>query len=390
MKIAYFDAPAGLSGNMILGALLDAGLDSQQLKQELRKLRITNYELRITRMKKHGLAGTYFNVGIKDAEHQRNLSDILKIIGRSKLSKNVKSLSSRIFRRLAAAEAKVHGVTINKVHFHEVGAVDAIIDIIGTCLGIERLGLEKIYCSPLPTGRGKIVHAHGILPNPAPATAELLKGIPTYGTAIKGELVTPTGAAIIATLADSFGDLPRLEVDAIGCGAGSLDLPVPNLLRIFIGEALIPAERDAVLNIEANLDDMSPDAFPKVIAKLMRAGALDAAVEPIYMKKLRSGFKLSVLCEPGLRDRLLETIFDLTTTFGVRVFVTGREKLTRRSIKVRTKFGPAKSKLGYLGRQLKTIAPEYEDYKRIALKHHLPLSQAYRQVARASIRPILP
>jgi uncharacterized protein (TIGR00299 family) protein len=395
MKIAYFDAPSGLSGNMILGALLDAGLEPGYLKKELRKLQTANFKLQnnaqiiISKTKKHGLAGTYFNVGIKRSERHRNLSDILKIIKRSKLSKNVKALSSRIFRRLAAAEAKVHGVTINRVHFHEVGAVDAIVDIVGTCIGLEKLGIEKLYCSPLPNGQGGIVHAHGLLPNPAPATAELLREAPTYGTRIKGELVTPTGAAIMTTLADSFGDLPRLEVAAIGYGAGSLDLPLPNLLRVFIGEVQIPAERDAVLQIESNLDDMSPGSFSKIINKLMKAGALDASVEPVYMKKERTGFKLSVLCEPGLRDQIMTAIFDLSTTFGVRVYVVGREKLSRKFIKVRTKHGQAKVKLGYLGNKLKTVAPEYEDYKRIARKHHLPLSRAYRQVVRASIPPSL-
>ena len=289
------------------------------------------------------MVGTYFNVKVKEASHHRSLSDILRIIKRSKLSASVKTASSLIFRRLAAAEAKVHGVTINKVHFLDVGAVDAIIDIVGACIGLEKLGIDKIYCSPLPNGQGKIVHAHGLLPNPAPAAAELLTGIPTYGTGIKGELVTPTGAAIITTLAESFGDLPRLEVASIGYGAGSLDLPLPNLMRVFIGEAQIPAERDAILNIETNLDDMVPGAFPKVIKKLMRAGALDASVEQIYMKKERAGFKLSVLCAPELRAKILEAVFDLTTTFGVRVYVTGREKLSRKFVKVRTKHGPART-----------------------------------------------
>jgi uncharacterized protein (TIGR00299 family) protein len=333
------------------------------------------------------LAGTYFNVDVKESKHHRSLQDILKIIKRSRLSASVKQASSLIFRRLAAAEAKVHGVPVNKVHFHEVGAVDAIVDIVGACLGLEKLGIEKIYCSPLPNGKGKIVHAHGLLPNPAPAAAELLKGVPSFGTGIKGELVTPTGAAIMTTLAESFGDLPRLEVASIGYGAGSLDLPIPNLLRVFIGEAQIPAEKDAILNIETNLDDMSPGSFSKILNKLMRAGALDASVEQIYMKKERAGFKLSALCAPELRAKILEAVFDLTTTFGVRVYVTGREKLSRKFLKVRTKYGPAKTKLGYLGQKLKTIAPEYEDYKRIAAKHHLPLGRAYRQVVRASIPP---
>jgi pyridinium-3,5-bisthiocarboxylic acid mononucleotide nickel chelatase len=356
MRIAYFDAPSGLSGNMILGALLDAGLEPAYLYRELRKLQMTNhklqtnYELQITKTKKCGLAGTYFNVAVKESEHHRSLSDILKIIKQSKLSKNVKALSSKIFRRLAEAEAKVHGVTINKVHFHEVGAVDAIIDIVGACLGLEKLGIERIFCSPLPNGKGKIVHAHGLLPNPAPATAELLKGVPTYGAGIKGELVTPTGAAIMTTLAESFGDLPRLEVSSIGYGAGSIDLPIPNLLRVFIGEAQLPAEHDAILEIETNIDDMDPKLYDRAIAKLMKAGALDASVQPIRMKKQREAAKLQILGKPEDKDKLLETLFSETTTIGARVYLVRREKL-KRVIR-------AGHKISYLGSQVKTIKPE--------------------------------
>jgi uncharacterized protein (TIGR00299 family) protein len=350
MKIAYFDAPSGLSGNMIIGALLDAGLDFTYLKKELRKLRITNYELRITKTKKHGLAGTYFNVDIKEAKHHRNLPDILQIIKRSRLSASVKKASSLIFRRLGAAEAKVHGVAVNKVHFHEVGAIDAIVDIVGACIGLEKLGIEKVFCSPLPNGRGKIVHAHGLLPNPAPAAAELLKGVPTFGTGIKGELVTPTGAAIITTLADSFGDLPRLEVSSIGYGAGSIDLPIPNLLRVFIGEAPLPAEHDAILEIETNIDDMDPKLYDRVIAKLMKAGALDASVQPIRMKKQRAAVKLQILARPEDKDKLLDALFTETTTIGARVYLVQRAKLTR---VIR-----AGHKISYLGTQVKTIKRE--------------------------------
>ena len=350
MKIAYFDCPSGISGNMILGALLDAGLEPAYLSRELRKLRITNYELRITKTRKRGLAGTYFNVRTKGSRQERNLSGILRLINRSNLSRSVKALSSKIFDRLAEAEAKVHGLPVNKVHFHEVGAVDAIIDIAGACLGLEKLGIEKIYCSPLPNGQGKIVHAHGLLPNPAPATAELLKGVPTFGTGIKGELVTPTGAAVITTLASSFGDLPRLEVASIGYGAGSIDLPIPNLLRVFIGEAELPSEHDAIIEIETNIDDMDPKLYDRAIAKLMKAGALDASVQPIRMKKLREAVKLQILCKPEDKDKVLEALFTETTTIGARVYLVRREKL-KRVIR-------AGHKISSLGTQVKTIKPE--------------------------------
>ncbi|MDD5594245.1 MAG: nickel pincer cofactor biosynthesis protein LarC, partial [Candidatus Margulisbacteria bacterium] len=310
MKIAYFDCPSGLAGNMILGALIDAGLDSHYLEKELGNLRINfavskslrgnrdvqsqvseHYKLQIKKTKKHGIKGTYFDVRAKESKHHRNLAEILRIIKQSRLSKQVKALSTKIFRRLAEAEAKVHGISVDKVHFHEVGAVDAIIDIVGACIGLEKLGIEKVYCSPLPNGRGQIVHAHGLLPNPAPAAAELLKGAPTYSAGIKGELVTPTGAAIISTIAD-FKEMPKMTVETIGYGAGSIDLPIPNLLRIFIGEAELPTEHDAILQIETNIDDMEPGRYDRAIAKLMKAGALDASVQPIRMKKLRDAIKL--------------------------------------------------------------------------------------------------
>jgi pyridinium-3,5-bisthiocarboxylic acid mononucleotide nickel chelatase len=355
MRIAYFDCPTGISGNMIIGALLDAGLDKAYLLAELGKLQTSNFQppktaqITVAKIKKHKLAGTYFNVTVKKKDQHRSLSDILTIIKRSKLSASVKKLSSSIFRRLAEAEAKVHGIPVNKVHFHEVGAVDAIIDIVGACIGLEKLGIEKVYCSPLPNGKGKIVHAHGLLPNPSPAAAELLRGCPTYSAGIKGELVTPTGAAVISTVAE-FQDMPKMTVDSIGYGAGSLDLPQPNLLRVFIGEAELPAEHDAILQIEANIDDMDPKDYDRAIAKLMKAGALDASVQPIRMKKMRDAVKLEVLCRPEDKDKVLEAIFTETTTIGVRLFLVKREKLKR---EIRRG-----NKISYLGAQVKRIKAE--------------------------------
>jgi len=385
MKTAYFDCPSGISGNMILGALLDAGLDPNFLKREIGNLRLNvsvsaRYRLQIRKIKKHGISATYFNVEIKEREKQRNLKNILSLINKSKLSKNVKNLSSKIFRRLGEAEAKVHGVPISRVHFHEVGAVDAIIDIVGACIGLEYLGIEEIYCSPLPYGQGQIKHAHGILPNPAPATVELLKGIPTYGTEIKAELVTPTGAAIISTLAKGFGNIPKLSVDKIGYGAGLFKLPIPNLLRIFIGETELKTEHDAILQIETNIDDMDPTAFPKIIAKLIKAGALDAYITPILMKKDRQAFSLNVLCQPSLKDKILEAIFTLTTTFGVRIYLVPREKLLRKYVSVNTHYGKARVKVGSIGSKTVTVSPEYEDYKKLAKKHHIPIQKAYQAV----------
>ena len=382
MKIAYFDCPSGIAGNMILGALIDAGLSMDYLKTELKKLRLTRYSLLVTKKKKQGIQGTYLEVKIKGKEKPRTLREILSIIQGSKLSKKVKNLSSKIFKRLAEAEAKVHGEKVGQVHLHEVGAIDAIVDIVGTAIGIEKLGVQKVFCSPLPRGKGMIKHKHGTLPNPAPATAELLKNIPTYVTNIQGELVTPTGAAIISTLAKDFGDIPRMEVAQIGYGAGTVNLSLPNLLRIFIGEAQLPSEKDAILQIETNIDDLDPRHYDKVIAGLMKAGALDAYMIPVLIKKRRAGVNLVVLCTPPNRNQIITQIFDLTTTLGVRVYLVPREKLSRKLVKVKTKYGKARVKLGLLGKELKTIAPEYEDYKRIAKKHHIPIQKAYKEIKR--------
>lgn len=387
MKIAYFDCSSGIAGNMILGALIDGGLDPNFLKKELSKLGIGNWELGIGKTKRHNIQGTQLEVKIKGKEKPRRLKEILSIIKKSKLSRNVKTLSSKVFKRLAEAEARVHGEKVGRVHLHEVGAIDAMVDIIGAAIGLEKLGIQELYCSPLPHGKGMIRHKHGTLPNPAPATAELLKGIPTYGTDIKGELVTPTGAAIIATLAKDFGDIPRMKVENIGYGAGSLSLSIPNHLRIFIGEVELQSERDAILQIETNIDDMDPKHFDKVIAGLMKAGALDAYMIPVMIKKQRQGVNLVVLCTPENRNQIITRIFTLTTTFGVRVFLVPREKLSRKFVKVKTKFGKAKIKLGLLGKELKTVAPEYEDYKRIARKHHIPVQKAYKEITKSLTRP---
>jgi len=379
MKTAYFDCSSGIAGNMVLGALIDAGVDPKYIINKIHSLGIRHYSLGIKRVKRGLLSGTLFDVKLKKKDKPRNLNDILAIIKKSKLSKEVKKLSSRIFKRLAEAESKVHRIPINKVHFHEVGAVDAIIDIVGTCIGLEKLGIEKVYCSAIAHGSGTIKHAHGILPIPAPATAELLKGVPVFSANVKGELVTPTGAAIITTIASGYVDSPKVELESTGFGAGSRIYPsLINMVRVFIGESEIQSEKDAVLQIEANIDDMDPKLYDKAIAKLMKAGALDAYVSPIRMKKQRKAVKLIVLCTPELRHQVLDQIFTHTTTFGVRIFMVPREKLSRKFRKVKIKRGKARVKIGLLGTEVKTIAPEYEDYKRIARKHSIPITKVYK------------
>ena len=337
MKIAYFDCSSGISGNMIIGALLNAGLPPSYLKTELKKLLITRYSLLVTNKK----TSTYFNIKTKKEKKYRYLKDIIKIIKQSKLSPKIKQKSIQIFKTLAEAESIVHGIPINKVHFHEIGAIDTIIDIIGAVIGLEYLGIEEIYCSPINTGSGTIKVSHGLLPVPAPATLELLSGIPIYDSGIKKELTTPTGAAIIKTLAKGFDPIPRIKVSDIGIGAGSHDLTEqPNILRIIIGEKEIQSEHDAILQIEANIDDLNPKFYDRAIANIMEAGALDAYIMPIRMKKQRNAVQLVVLCKPEDKKKILDSIFTETTTFGIRIFLVEREKLKKQIVK--TKYGRVK------------------------------------------------
>ena len=366
MKIAYFDCSSGAAGNMILGALLDAGVSTAYLEKELKKLVIRNWQL-VIRKKKNSL---YVEVDFKKQKQHRNLREIVKILNQSVLSEKVKKLSIKIFKRLAEAEAKVHCESIHKVHFHEVGAIDAIIDIVGTAICLEKLGIEQVFASPIPFGSGKIKCAHGVMPVPVPATAELTKNVPTYGTGIKGELVTPTGAAIITEIVNDFTNLPKLKVEAIGRGSGSkIYKQVPGYLQVFIGQASIQTEKDTILQIEANLDDMKSKLYDPCIKKLMKAGALDAYIEPIRMKKQRNAIKLTVLCDPKIKDQILDKIFKLTTTFGVRIYAVAREKLSRKHVKV----GKVRIKMGY------TLAPEFEDIKKVAEKHKLPIKGVYKE-----------
>ncbi|MBI5700351.1 nickel pincer cofactor biosynthesis protein LarC [Candidatus Saganbacteria bacterium] len=387
MKTAYFDCASGISGNMILGSLVNAGVPIEHLKKELAKLRITHYSLLVTRKTNNRINATHIEVKTIKEKNHRSLKDINKIIDNSHLSKKIKVLSKKIFYNLAKAEAKVHKCGINEIHFHEVGAIDAIIDIVGSVTCLAFLGIEEVFCSPINVGSGTTKCAHGTIPIPGPATVELLKGIPIYDSGIKKELATPTGAAIIATLAKSFGPLPRIEVEKTGFGAGGYDLKVqPNFLRVIIGEKELETKKDMVLMIETNIDDIAPKLFDNTITSLLKAGAYDAYFEDIRMKKERAAVKLTVLCPIELEDIILKTIFETTTSFGVRTFLVQREKLGRHFKQINTKYGKAAVKIGTLGKKIMTIAPEYEDYKKLANKHHIPIKKAYREVMRRAIR----
>ncbi|MCK4471294.1 MAG: nickel pincer cofactor biosynthesis protein LarC [Anaerolineae bacterium] len=388
MKIAYFDCFSGISGNMVLGALLDAGLGLDALKEALAGLKVSGYEIKARKVLKRYIAGTLVDVKTQEEEVERHLGDILDIIEGSTLPEDVKERAGVIFIRLAETEARVHGVNVEEIHFHEVGGLDAIVDIVGSVVGLKLVGIEEVYSSPLHLGRGFVKCAHGRLPVPSPATMELVKGVPTYGRDIEAELTTPTGAAIITTLAKKFGRAPLMEVKAIGYGAGHRDLPIPNLLRVSIGKAVEPTgqgyEEDVVTLIEANIDDMNPELYEHVIGRLFEKGALDVFLTPIQMKKSRPAVKLSAIVRAADLSGVLDAFFEETTTLGVRLYEARRKKLSRRSIVVETRYGRVGVKVSKLGDVVKNISPEYEDCRRIALQLGIPLKEVYEEAKRAA------
>jgi len=375
MTLAYFDCFSGISGDMTLGSLVDAGVPIEHLRSELTKLNLAGYEISAEKVTRSGLAATKVNVVLeKKDQPARRLPDITKIIESSSLSPAIKQKSVAIFQRLAGVEAKVHNTTIDHVHFHEVGAVDAIVDIVGSVIGMEHLGLTNIIASPLNVGSGSVQTSHGRLPVPAPATVELLKGVPLYSSSPEFELTTPTGAAIISTMASSFGPFPRMRTDRIAYGAGDKDFPGrPNVLRLFIGDPVAVYEEDTSVVIETNIDDMNPQVYDYLIEKLMKQGAHDAYLTPIIMKKGRPAILLSVLTDNAKSDSMLDIIFRETTSIGVRIQEVGRRKLSREIEAVDTIYGNIKVKVSRRGKEVLTVAPEYEDCKKLAEETQAPL-----------------
>jgi len=382
MKIAYLDTLAGISGDMTLGAFLSAGVRLDVLINQLNKLNISGYELSASHIKRNGIGATKVDVVISEApSYHRHLSNINSIIEQSSLSKTVQDYAKKIFHEVAVAEAAVHSSTIEKVHFHEVGAIDSIIDIVGTAICLEEMGIERVYSSPVKVGSGGTVNTqHGPMPIPTPATMEILKGYPIVLTEIPFELTTPTGAAIIKAL--SSGTLPfdQVRVHSIGYGAGTRELEaIPNLLRLVIGDIADERERDEILSIETNIDDMNPEILPYVIEKLMGAGALDAFLIPIIMKKGRPAQLLSVLAGRETLDAMLGILFRETSTLGVRIQHVERRKLPRSQRQIQTSLGTVTVKSVTVEGQERLI-PEFEECKRLALEKNIPLSEVYRML----------
>lgn len=371
MKICYLDAFSGISGDMTVGALIDAGADSRALMGALDSLG-TGAKFQVEKTRRQGIAASKFHVTGGDSKSPRHLKDILKLIGKSATSERVKQNAAAVFQRLGEAEAKVHGIPLAKVHFHEVGAVDSICDIVGACAGFDLLGVDTIYSSPLNVGSGTVVTEHGVLPVPAPATAELLAGKPVYARGPSLELTTPTGAAIAATLAAEFGPLPPMRITATGYGAGDKDFPEhANVLRVLLGESSEARESTTVAVLEANIDDSSPQVLGYAMERLLEAGALDVTLESVLMKKNRAGTLVRVIAKPEDRETLAKVIFDETSTLGLRIYSAERRVKARHSLEVETPHGKVRIKIAENG----SFAPEYEDCRKLARASGVPLKQ---------------
>ncbi|MCS7264387.1 MAG: nickel pincer cofactor biosynthesis protein LarC [Armatimonadetes bacterium] len=377
MLVAYFDCFAGISGDMTLGALLDAGAPIDKLISGLKTLPLSGWDLKVERIRKGAIAATSVSVLTDGHQPERRFSDIEQIIANSELPKTVKTQSLDIFRLLAEAEAKVHNISVDEVHFHEVGAVDSIVDIVGVVYALHLLSVEGVYASALPFSRGRVKTAHGELPVPAPAAMELLCGVPIYPLDIDSELVTPTGAALLKGLAKSFGTPPPFTPQKVGYGAGKKDLPFPNVLRVILGEMTdnLDLERERLTLVETNLDDMTGELFGFVMERLFEVGARDVWVTPAQMKKNRPAFVLSVLCDPEILPTVLQILLRETTTLGVRVQEVERLCMSREFVEVETPYGVVKVKVAKLGNEIVNIAPEYNDCRHIALEQKVPLKE---------------
>ena len=394
MRILYYDCFSGICGDMNLGAMIDLGISAEYLKGELSKLNLKGWELVIEKDQRHGIFGTKVTVEVssrtslkhgifgfsgKHKHHaHRNLNDIIKIIGDSGLSAKDKILSIEIFKKVAKAEAKVHNTTIEEIHFHEVGAIDSIIDIVGAAICFNALDIDAVHVSPVELGGGAVKCAHGTLPVPAPATAEILTGIPVKYNGVGFETTTPTGAAIIATIGKEFGISPMLKTDKIGYGIGHKKNPdLPNILRIYIGESVDKEREHDSLLIECNIDDMNPEFFDFVSAKLFDAGAGDVYLSNITMKKGRPATMLSVICDVGKAETIKGIIFAETTTVGLRVFPFEKETLAREFQTIETPLGKVTVKRSFYNGKEVSVKAEYEECKKIALEKNLPIKEVY-------------
>lgn len=386
MKTLYFDCFAGASGDMILGALMAAGVDPTELRDQLSLLGVEGFVLDFETVKKSGVSATFARVQTMHEHKHRHLADIEKIIEGAKLPTRVQERALAIFRRLAAAESRVHNEPIDQVHFHEVGALDAIVDVVGAAIGFELLEIERFVCSPLHVGSGSVEMAHGRFPVPPPAVAELLMGVPHYSSDIKGELLTPTGAAIITTVCNEYGPMPVMKPEQVGYGAGSREYEnFPNVLRVVVGESEQSSPEERLLMIETNIDDASPQILGYVMDKAFALGARDCYFTSVQMKKNRPGVLLSILCDAHQKESMMSLLFSETTTLGVRSYDVGRRSLERQMVSVQTEYGPIDVKVGHLNGNVVNAMPEFEQCKAAALKAGVALKEV-EDAARMALR----
>ena len=389
--IAYFDCFSGISGDMTLGAFIDLGVPVKWLKENIDRIPLTGFDIFVDTVIRNGITAKSVQVRVEDDKTSRDYAQIRSLIKNSPLSRDVKQLSHDIFERIAEKEAHIHGCPIDKVHFHEVGGVDAIVDIVGTALCINYLNIKKIISSSIPLGKGFVACSHGTLPVPAPATVEILKGVPVYGTKIPHELVTPTGAAIIVTLADSWGEIPDMIIEKTGYGAGKHDIEsIPNLLRVMIGTESCaetahksPHQKDTLVVLETSIDDMNPEVFGFLMDRLFEEGALDVYWIPIFMKKNRPGTLVQVLCRRNCKDVLIRCILSETSSLGVRYYDAKRCMLPRESVIMKTAYGEIQVKRIVEAGGGVRIVPEYEVCKKIALEKNVPIRRVYDTIIKS-------
>lgn len=434
MKVLYLDCQSGISGDMTLSALIDLGADITYIREQLEKLPIDPFSLNVKQVDKKGISAKlldlHFNeeAQVRDAhshgehhhhdedhshshgehhhhdedhshshgEHHhhhshRKASTILNMINESDLPSRVKKRSSAVFQVIAEAEGKIHGMDPNDVHFHEVGAMDSIIDVIGVCLALENLGIDKLIASPVPTGYGKVMMAHGLYPIPAPATAEILRGVPLADFHVRGELTTPTGAGFLKALADEYGHMPAMSIERIGYGAGKKDFDHPNVLRVLLFQANDEPQRETITILECQLDDITGETLGYVMEKVLKHGALDVYFTPVTMKKSRPGSLITVLTKPQDSIAMEELLLKETSTFGVRKSECSRRILSRRFEKIETPYGDLTVKIGYEGDKIYKITPEYEEIKEAATEYNVPLLEIFSVVqleARKVLEPV--
>jgi uncharacterized protein (TIGR00299 family) protein len=384
MNLLYLDCFAGISGDMLLGALIDLGVSEDVLRAELAKLKLPGFSISTRRVVKQNIAATKFDCDAGHGHHHRGFTEIAGMIEASELPASVKRRAVSMFKRIGEAEAKIHGVPLERVHFHEVGAVDSIVDIVGACVAMELLNVDEVQAAPPPLGSGFVDTAHGRFPIPAPATLELLKGVPTQSSSICSELVTPTGAALLVEFATKFGPMPAMAIQQIGYGAGRRELDrTPNVLRAVLGQTDAP-DGDTVSVIETNIDDMNPQWFGDVMERLLSTGALDVFLTPVQMKKNRPGTMLTVLCLPEDVERFTEVVLAHTTSFGVRVCEARRRILQREIVGVKTPFGEIEVKIGRLAGKILTRTPEYESCRKAAGLCGVSVKEVYNAAQRGA------